>query len=100
MLLANETEMVMVGEVQSYNMKTKYDLTPVFINNSVRIMELLLQFDDLKVWNENGCPLLWRCAWLGIVSQEVAKDSKLREQYGTKYWSTLPVEAGDWKYCT
>ena len=81
-------------------MKSKYGLSPTFINNMTRIMELLLQFDDLDVTTKNGCTLLWRCAWLGIVSEKVAKDSKLRAQYGLIYGSTLPMEAGEYVYCS
>lgn len=96
-LLENEKKMNRAeGDIPSYNMKNIYGLSPVFINDSTRIMELLLKFGDLDVSSQNGCPLLWRCAWLGIVSEEVAKDLKLRGQYGLKYWSTLPLEAGEY----
>ena len=88
------------GEIPSYNMKSKYGLCPTFINTLVRIMELLLQFDDLDVSTKNGCTLLWRCAWLGIVSEKVAKDFKLRGQYGLIYGSTLPMEAGEYGCCS
>ena len=80
----------------SYNMPDVNGLSPAFWTESSKIVEMMLQFDDLEVVRRNnGEPILWRCAWKGIVSEKIAMDERLRGQVAEVYDGTLPLELGE-----
>ena len=84
------------AESPSYNMQDKDGLSPAFHTFSSRIMEMLLDFDDLQVIKErDGQPLLWVCAERGIVTGKVAKDERMRRQMGLIHDGTLCLEKGE-----
>ena len=83
-------------QTPSYNMKTKYGATPLFCTKSSRAVELFLQInDDLHTTTAKGCPLLWRCAAMGIVTEKVASDDKVKTQAGQRWKGTMPLETGE-----
>ena len=78
----------------SYNMRDYNGCSPVFKTSSERIVEEMIKMDDLQVTDKDGMPLLWHCAKYGCVSEGVASDPKLVEQYGQRWWGRLPLEEG------
>ena len=84
------------AETPSYNMPDEDGLSPAFHTFSSRIMEMLLDFEDLEVVKErDGQPLLWVCAERGIVADKVAKDERLRGQLGLMHNGILSLEKGE-----
>ena len=79
----------------TYNMRDYNGCTPVFKTSSERIVEELLKLDDLQLTDKDGMPLLWHCAKYGCVSEGVASDPKLVEQYGQRWWGRLSLEEGE-----
>ena len=45
-----------------------------------------------KVKSEDGTPLLWHCARVGLVNEKIANDTRLRGQIGLGWKATLPLE--------
>ena len=97
-----EDEIPSKDNIPSYNMKDFVGWSPVFRTSSARILGALLNFADLEVsvppGVPSGIPPLWMCARNGCVTERVAKDSRLREQYGIRFNGTLPLEEGETKY--
>ena len=85
------------GIIPSYNMKSSIGLTALFFTRKSSIVEMLLQLDDIIV-EDNLRPLLWRCARHGIVTENVARDKKLRDQFGQINKGTLALEEGE-EFC-
>ena len=86
----------LAAETPSYNMPDEDGLSPAFHTFSSRIMEMLLDFEDLEVVKErDGQPLLWVCAERGIVADKVAKDERLRGQLGLMHNGILSLEKGE-----
>ena len=80
----------------SYNMPDEDGYSPAFWTYSSKIMEMMLQFDDLEVLSRNtGQPLLWRCAYVGIVTEKIAMDERLKGQVAEVWNDTLPLEEGE-----
>ena len=80
----------------SYNMLDEKGASPAFWTSSSKIMEMMLQFDDLEVVRRNESqPLLWECARRGIVTEKIAMDERLRGQVAEVYLGTLPLEQGE-----
>ena len=77
-----------------YNLPDNQGRYPVFSTRSSKIVELLLKQKDLVVKDKDGCPLLWHCVKGGILTETVAKDEKLRHQYGQKLFGMFPLEIG------
>ena len=75
------------------NVKDWRGWTPVFYAKRAEIVELLLKIDNLELKNGNGDKLLWHCAKLGIVNEQVAKHFKNR--LGTRVRGRLPLEEGE-----
>ena len=81
----------------SYNMPDDVNgSSPAFWTESSKIMEMMLQFDDLEVVKrKDGQPLLWRFARNGIVTEKIAMDERLRGQVAEEWYGTLPLEKGE-----
>ena len=80
----------------SYNMLDEEGISPAFWTYSSKIMEMMLQFDDLEVVRrKTGETLLWRCAYMGIMTENIAMDERLRGQVAEVYGGTLPLEKGE-----
>ena len=79
----------------SYNMRDRNGLSPVFWTTSVRIVEGMLEFNDLQLTKRDGEPLLWYCATNLCVSERVATDHRLIRQYGQRWKGRLPLEEGE-----
>ena len=105
-LLEEEKKMIQINKEQgrpggtpSYNMKSRQGNQPVFETTSLRITEMMLHFNDLEVTSEEGRPLLWECAWRGLINKTVAE--RLRGQIGQRWKGvfdsreTLPLEIGE-----
>ena len=82
------------GEVPSYNVKNKNGFSPLFCTDSARVVELLLQFDDLEATRLDGRPLLMECARFGIVTAEIANHDKVSAQFAQTHSGKLPLEVG------
>ena len=84
------------GEIASYNKAEAIGWTPVSWATSSSIVEMLLQFDDLEVQARWGTePLLWHCAWRGIVTEKIMQNEKIRSQLGQRTQDgRLPLEEG------
>lgn len=82
------------GEVPSYNAKNKNGFSPLFCTDSARIVELLLQFDDLEVTRLDGRPLLAECARFGIVTEGIARHDRVSAQFAQTHSGKLPLEVG------
>ena len=95
--------------IPSYNVEDSEGHTPLFYTRSSTIVELLLKYDDLEVSLlnhpalsryfssfstsvSNHLTLLWHCANKGIVTETIASDERLRDQYGLRYEDKLPLE--------
>ena len=52
--------------------------------------------NDLEVRRNDGEPLLWRCAEVGVVTDAIASDDRLAGQYGEIWNGRLPLEKGDY----
>ena len=75
-------------------MKDPKGWSPIFWTSSPRVVEGLLEFDNLDVMRRDGMPLLWHCALSGAVSEKVANDEKLQGQYAFRWKGEIPLEAG------
>ena len=91
--IQTDSEQGRQGGTPSYNLKDVEGNQPVFKTSSSRIVEMLLQFDDLEVTRGDRKPFLWGCAERGLVSETVAE--RLREQIGQRFLDTLPLEEGE-----
>ena len=90
-------------EIPSYNIENAEGRTPLSYSRP-GMLELLLQLEDLeaenishlgiKVVNGRGRPLLWECATNGLLTETIARDKKLRGQFGMRWAGTLPLEEG------
>ena len=80
------------GEVPSYNVKNHNGFSPLFCTDSARIVELLLQFDDIEATRLDGRPLLMECARFGIVTREIAGHYKVSSQFAQTHSGKLPLE--------
>ena len=86
----------LASETPSYNMEDEDGLSPAYHTFSSRIMEMLLDFYDLKVIKErDGQPLLWLCAERGIVTEKVANDVRLEKQLMLTFDGSLSLEKGE-----
>ena len=74
----------------SYNIQDKNGNSPAFISCSYKLIEMMLQFEDLQLLSGKGKTLLWRCAERNLVSEKVAW--RLRDQLGQRYVGPLPLE--------
>ena len=90
-------------ESPSYNIENAEGRTPLSYSRP-GMLELLLQLEGLEgeniphlgieVVDGRGRPLLWECAVKGLVSETIARDKKLRGQFGMRWAGTLPLEEG------
>ena len=103
-LIEEEKKIIKIGKkdrrlkrtvMPSFNIQDKYGYNPVFWTESSKIVELMLQFECLRIEERNGKPLLWECAGKGIVSEKIALAEKLKRQLGQIYGGTLPLEKGE-----
>ena len=84
------------SETPSYNMEDEDGLSPAYHTFSPRIMERLLDFNDLKVIKErDGQPLLWLCAERAMVTEKVANDVRLKQQLMLTFDGSLSLEKGE-----
>ena len=83
-----------IGNTPSYNMRDKWGAIPLFMTSSLKIVKELISFEDLEVTSWNGMPLLWHCAHFGCVTERVASNQKLSEQYAQRWFGRLPLEEG------
>ena len=72
----------------------------MFCTKSSEAVELFLQMGDIDITDlisksGKGCPLLWRCASMGIVSEKIASHEKLKAQIGMRWKGTIPLETGE-----
>ena len=84
-------------DTPSYNTWDRWGRSPIFFTRSRKIVEEMLTLDDLVVTTRGGKPLLWHCASKGFVSERVANDQKLVEQYGQRSKGRLPLEQGEFE---
>ena len=76
-------------------MEDEDGLSPAYHTFSPRIMEMLLDFGDLKVIKErDGQPLLWLCAERAMVTEKVANDVRLKKQLQLTFDGSLSLEKG------
>ena len=84
------------SDTPSYNMGDEDGLSPAYHTFSPSIMEMLLDFDDLKVIKErDGQPLLWLCAERAMVTEKVANDTRLKKQLMLTFDGLLSLEKGE-----
>ena len=98
-------------ESPSYNIENAEGRTPLSYSRP-GMLELLLQLEDIEeekiphlarmiechlgieVVDGRGRPLPWECVTKGLLTETIARDKKLRGQFGNIWAGTLPLEEG------
>ena len=75
----------------TYNMLDDFGCTPVFLTRESRVVEYLLNYNDLSVTDGDGNPLLYECIRKNILTETIANDDRMKSQLGLRHRGLLPI---------